>query len=198
MSKKNTAPTEKEKMLTGQLYDPGEAVLSEERSKAKDLCFQYNHLPPSNRSGRVSLLKTLIGKMSDNILIEPNFYCDYGYNIEFGDCFYSNHNLVILDPAPVIFGHHVFLGPNCGFYTAGHPFDSERRNAGLEYAYPIRVGNNVWMGGGVMVMPGVTIGEGCVIGSGSVVTKDIPAGVVAMGNPCRVHREISEADQRMF
>ncbi len=131
-------------------------------------------------------------------MIEPSFYCDYGYNIEIGENFYSNHNLVILDGGKVAFGDNVFIAPNCGFYTAGHPLDVKQRNRGLEYAYPIKVGNNVWIGGNVSVMPGVTIGDNTVIGGGSVVTKNIPSGVVAVGNPCRVLREITEADKDKY
>lgn len=118
------------------------------------------------------------------------FYCDYGYNIEIGENFYSNVNCVILDGAKVKFGDNVFVAPNCGFYTAGHPLDVKQRTAGLEYAKPITIGNNVWIGAQVCVMPGVTIGDNCVIGGGSVVTKDIPANSLAVGNPCRVIREI--------
>ena len=123
-------------------------------------------------------------------MIEPNFYCDYGYNIEIGENFYSNHNLVILDPAKVIFGDNVFIGPNCGFYTASHPLEAEERNKGIEMAKPIKVGNNVWFGGNVTVLPGVTIGDNCVVGAGSVVVKDIPANSVAVGNPCKLIRTI--------
>lgn len=112
-----------------------------------------------------------------------------------GDNFFANHGLVLLDAAPITFGNNVFLGPDCGFYTSGHPVDFERRNTGLEYAWPITVGDNVWMGGGVRVMPGVTIGSNVVIGSGSVVTKDIPSGVVAVGNPCKPVRPITDADK---
>lgn len=116
--------------------------------------------------------------------------CDYGYNIHFGRNFYTNHNLVILDTATVKFGDNVFIGPNCGFYTAGHPVDVKQRNSGLEYAKPITVGNNVWFGGNVIVLPGVTIGDNTIIGAGSVVTKDIPANVIAVGNPCKVIKSI--------
>ena len=123
--------------------------------------------------------------------ITAPFWCDYGYHITLGENFYANHNLVILDVAKVTFGDHVFVAPNCGFYTAGHPIDFKRRNQGLEYAYPITVGSHVWFGAGVQVMPGVTIGDNVVIGAGSVVTKDIPANVVAVGNPCKILREIS-------
>ena len=136
--------------------------------------------------------KELFQKRRDTVLIEPNFYCDYGFNIHLGKNFYSNHNLVILDANKVEFGNNVFIGPNCGFYTSGHPLDYKTRNKGLEYAKPIKVGNNVWFGGNVCVLPGVTIGDNVVIGAGSVVNKDIPSNVVAVGNPCKVVKEILE------
>lgn len=129
---------------------------------------------------------------------EQPFYCDYGYNIEIGENFYANMNCVILDEAKVTFGDNVFIAPSCGFYTAGHPLDVEQRNRGLEYARPIRVGNNVWIGAQVCVLPGVTIGDNTVIGAGSVVNRDIPANVIAAGNPCRVIREITEEDKTKY
>ena len=118
--------------------------------------------------------------------------------IEVGDNFYVNHNCVILDGAKVTFGDNVFIAPNCGFYTAGHPIDYEQRNQGLEYAYPITVGSNVWIGGNCVILPGVTIGDNCVIGAGSVVNRDIPSGSIAVGNPCRVLRKITEADRQKY
>lgn len=183
--------TEREKMLAGEIYDANydEELLSE-RLKAKDICFEYNNLKPSELEKRTELLKKLIGKTKNRFNIEPSFWCDYGYNIELGENFYSNHNLVILDAAKVKFGDNVFIAPNCGFYTAGHPLNKDERNKGLEYAKPITVGNDVWIGGNVVVLPGVTIGDNVVIGAGSVVTKDIPSGVVAYGNPCRAIREV--------
>ena len=186
--------TEKEKMLAGELYVSTGEELTADRTNAKKLCHKYNSLNQDNYEERRNVLLKLLGKTKDNFLIEPNFWCDYGYNIEIGENFYSNHNLVILDPAKVTFGDNVFIAPNCGFYTAGHPIDAQKRNNLLEYAYPITVGNNVWIGGNVVVLPGVTIGDNVVIGAGSVVTKDIPSNVVAVGNPCRVLREITEAD----
>lgn len=188
--------TEKEKMQRHILYNAntGEG-LEEERDRCKDLCYALNQLRPSDTKARDKIIRTLLGKIAGEYYITSPFYCDYGYNIEIGNHFFSNYNCVILDCAKVTFGDYVFIAPNCGFYTAGHPVDYERRNRGLEYAYPISVGDNVWIGGGVQVMPGVTIGSNVVIGGGSVVTKDIPDNVVAAGNPCRVLRPITEQDK---
>ena len=183
--------TEKEKMLKGMIYDANNAPeLIAERADCKELCHDYNHLRPKDIEGRRRIIMELLGSVKGNFLIEQPFLCDYGYNIHIGDNFYANHNLVILDEAPVIFGDNVFIAPNCGFYTAGHPTDAAERNRGLEYARPITVGNDVWIGADVCVLPGVTIGDDCVIGAGSVVVKDIPPHSVAVGNPCKVIRKI--------
>ena len=189
--------TEKEKMRAQMLYDANyDQALLEERDKAKDLCHQYNQLRPSDRASQREVLKKLLGKTGENFILTAPFWCDYGYNITLGENFYANHNLVILDGAKVTFGDNVFIGPDCGFHTAGHPIDFERRNQGLEYAYPITVGDNVWIGAGVQVMPGVSIGSNVVIGGGSVVVKDIPSNCVAVGNPCKVIRAITEEDKK--
>ena len=189
--------TEKEKMLQQKMYDANyDKELLAERTRAKELCFDYNNLRPSDEEGQRKILQQLLGKTGQNFCITAPFWCDYGYNIELGENFYANHNLVILDCAKVKFGDNVFVAPNCGFYTAGHPIDLERRNQGLEYAYAITVGNNVWIGAGVQVMPGVTIGDNVVIGGGSVVVKDIPSNSVAVGSPCKVIRPITEADKK--
>ena len=188
--------TEKEKMQRHVLYDANyDEELIEERKVAKDLCYDFNQLRPSDEEGQQGLLSRLLGKVGKNTCIIAPFWCDYGYNIEVGDNFFANHNTVILDGAKVTFGDNVFVAPNCGFYTAGHPIDAARRNQGLEYAHPITVGSDVWIGAGVQVMPGVTIGSNVVIGAGAVVVKDIPDNVVAVGNPCRVVRAITEADR---
>lgn len=186
-----TDMTEKEKMLAGEIYDANyDEELLKLRLNAKDICFKYNNTLPSNLEERTNILKQLLGNVKGNFYIEPPFMCDYGFNIEMGENFYANHNLIILDAAYVKFGSNVFIGPNCGIYTAGHPLDAERRNQGLEYAKSIEIGDNVWLGGNVVVCPGVKIGNNAVIGAGSVVTKDIPANVVAVGNPCKVIRKI--------
>ena len=182
---------EKEKMLAGELYDANyNEDLMKERLIAKDKCFEYNNIKPSKIEERTEIMKQILGKTGHQFLIEQPFICDYGYNIEIGENFYANHNLVILDANKVKFGDNVFIAPNCGFYTAGHPLDYETRNKGLEYAKPIEVGNNVWIGGNVVVLPGVTIGDNVVIGAGSIVTKDIPSNSVAVGNPCKVIKEL--------
>ena len=176
--------TEKEKMIAGELYDANyNEDLINERYIAKDKCYDYNKLKPSNHIQKTNIIKSLFGKTGNTFTIEQPFMCDYGYNIEIGENFYANHNLIILDGNKVKFGDNVFIAPNCAFYTAGHPLDTERRNQGLEYARPINVGNNVWIGGNVVVLPGVTIGDNVVIGAGSIVNKDIPSDVVACRKP---------------
>lgn len=190
--------SEKEKMLNHKLYIADDLELNNERNNAKDLCFMYNHTLCSDVDHQQELMRKLLGKTNEHFCIMAPFWCDYGYNIEIGENFYANHNLVILDCAKVKFGDNVFIAPNCGFYTASHPIDYRQRNQGLEYACPVTVGNNVWIGGGVTVLPGVTIGNNVVIGAGSVVVKDIPDNVVAVGNPCKVIREICEEDSEVF
>lgn len=185
--------SEKEKMLNGELYLADiDDELVQERIKCKGLCHKYNLLSLDEIEERKTVLKKILGKTGEKFWIEQNFWCDYGYNVEIGENFYVNHNCVMLDCAKITFGNNVFIGPNCGFYTAGHPLDYETRNKGLEFAKPIKIGDNVWFGGNVSVMPGVTIGDNVVIGAGSVVTKNIPSNVVAVGNPCKVLKNLSK------
>ena len=166
--------------------------------RCKDLCFEYNRLPPSHISEQEQIIRKLFKSTGKQFCITAPFWCDYGCNIEIGENFYTNHNCIILDGAKVKFGDNVFIAPNCVFSTAGHPLDTEQRNRGLEYAYPITVGDNVWFGASVTVLPGVNIGSNTVIGAGSVVNRDIPDGVVAVGNPCRVLRKITEEDKKKY
>ncbi|MBD1425281.1 sugar O-acetyltransferase [Sphingobacterium arenae] len=187
--------TEKEKMITGELYQAMGKELMEERQYAKEQLFQYNNLEPSKIKARNQILKKLFGETTSRFFIEPPFRCDYGYNIFLGDNFYANYNLIVLDCAPVIIGDNVMIGPNVSLFTAGHPVHHEPRIAGWEFAKPINIGDNVWIGGHTVINPGVTIGKNTVIGSGSVVTKNIPENVVAAGNPCRVLREITDKDK---
>lgn len=183
--------TEKEKRDRGEIYNPNyDEELRREIVKAQDLCFEYNNLRPSKLEEREALIRKIIGKVGRNCLIEQPFMCDYGYNIEVGDNFYANHNLIVLDAAKVTIGDNVFIAPNCSIYTAYHPTEVEERNKGLEYASPVKIGDNVWIGGNVIIFPGVTIGDNCTIGAGSIVTKDIPTNSIAYGNPCRVARTL--------
>ena len=184
--------TEKDKMLNGLLYFAGDSVLREDRRKAQYLLYEYNKLHPYEEySKRIAIIKELFGKTGEKFRINSDFKCDYGYNIEIGNNFFSNYNLVILDTAKVIFGDDVLIGPNCGFYTAEHPIDPILRATGQQVAKPITVGNNVWVCGGVNVVGGVNIGDNVVVGAGSVVVKDLPPNTVCVGNPCKPKREIS-------
>ena len=188
---------EKEKMLEGKLYQVNEE-LRQLHLKAFELTRTYNLLSPQDKLAKETILKQLFGSVGENIYLEPTIKCDYGFNIKIGNNFYANFDCVFLDVNTISFGDNVFIGPRCCFFTAGHPIDKDIRNEQLEYGYPIKVGNDVWFGGGVIVNPGVTIGNNVVIGSGSVVTNNIPDGVVAAGNPCRVIRKITEKDKEFW
>lgn len=176
-------------------YNP---ELEAEIRKCKDQCYRYNQLNPNDLETQRKILSGLLGRMGENVIFTPPFWCDYGYNISVGDFFYSNHNLIITDGAEVTFGNNVFIAPNCCFTTAEHAIDPQQRRDGLEIAKPITVGNNVWIGAGATVLAGVTIGDNSVIGAGSVVTKSIPGGVVAVGVPCKVMRKITKEDKHRY
>lgn len=186
---------EKEKMLAGQPYKAFGELLLKERLYAKELIFDFNNSRPFDIEKRNTIIKNLFGRTGNTFLIEPPFRCDYGYNIEIGENFYANYNLTILDCNKVIIGDNVLIAPNVAIYTAGHPLHYEPRNEGFEYAFPIFIGNNVWIGGNAIINPGVKIGDNSVIGAGSVATRSIPANVVAVGNPCRVLTEITHLDK---
>ncbi len=173
--------------------------LNEERMECKKKLYRYNNMEPELQAEREKLLREILGKTKEGYLcIESPFHCDYGYNIEVGTDFFANYNLIVLDVGKVKIGDHFMCGPNVQICTAGHPIHPESRNSGYEYGIDITIGENVWIGGNVLVCPGVTIGNNVVIGGGSIVTKDIPDNVVAVGNPCRVLREITEEDRHYY
>ena len=189
---------QKDRMLANLPYRAWLDGLEEERITCKMKTFEYNNIPPERRAERKEKIKDIVGKIGEEFNIESPFQCDYGYNIEIGENFYSNHNLIILDVGKVRIGDNVQIAPNVSIYTAGHPVHPETRNTGYEYGIEITIGDNVWIGGSVTILPGVTIGDNAVIGAGSVVTKDIPANVIAAGNPCKVIREITEDDRYYY
>lgn len=166
--------------------------------KAADLCFAYNQTRPSDMARREAIIRELFGHVGKNVYVEPTFWCGFGFNIEVGDNFYANNDCNFVDPGKITIGDNVFLGPSCKLFTAHHPIDRDQRRELYEFARPITIGDDVWMGGGTIVVPGVLIGSDVVIGAGSVVVHDIPDHVVAFGNPCRVYRSITEADRQQW
>jgi maltose O-acetyltransferase len=182
--------TEKEKMLAGELYDPLDEQLSAERLNARLLLAALNDTREDETAERSSLLRELLPNAGEGLWLQPPFYCDYGYNIKLGEKVFFNFNCVVLDVTLVTIGSRTLFGPNVQVYTATHPINHEERAAGLEFAKPITIGDDVWIGGSVVICPGVTIGDRSVIGAGSVVTKDVPADVFAAGNPCKEIRTL--------
>lgn len=180
--------TEKEKALAGLEFMRGGKELKVQRDAAEILCFQLNNTSPDDTEKRKEILRQLLPHAGENCFIKPPFFCDYGEYITLGRNFFANYNCKLIDGGRITFGDDVLVGPDCTFVTPVHPTDPERRRAGYQQYKPITVGNNVWFGAGVLVCPGVRIGDDCVIGAGSVVTRDIPAGAIAAGNPCRVIR----------
>ena len=189
---------QKERMLANLPYKAWMDGLEEERIENRKRIYEYNNLPPEQWDRKAELLKNILGKTGENVHINAPFHCDYGYNIEVGDNFFSNYNLTILDVAKVRIGDNAQIAPNVSIYTAGHPIHPDSRNSGYEYGIDVTIGDNVWIGGNAVIMPGVTIGDNVVIGAGSVVTKDLPDNVIAAGNPCRIIREITEADRDFY
>ncbi len=178
--------TEKEKMLCGELYDASDAQLVRERRRARQLLHRLNVSDYGDADKYREIVNLLLPACAPDIWIEPPFYCDYGYNLTCGRGVYFNFNCVVLDVMPVTIGNNVLFGPNVQIYTATHPFNAEERRSGLEFAKPVAIGNDCWIGGGAIICPGVTIGARCIIGAGAVVTKDIADDSVAQGNPARV------------
>lgn len=183
--------SEKEKMLAGELYTALDAELVEMNMRAQMLLHAFNNSSPVERVERAEIIHNLFGRIGSNFEIRPPFFCDYGEFILAGDNLFINYDCAIVDCNFVRLGHNVLLGPKVQIYTANHPFSPEERKAALEMARPVTIGDDVWIGGGAIVCPGVTIGAGTTIGAGSVVTRDIPSGVLAVGSPCRVIRELS-------
>ena len=185
------AMTEKEKMLAGMTYSAVDQQLLEELNTVKEIIHRYNSISPSATKERLCILKGLLGHIGDDeIIINQPFYCDYGKQISVGRRFFANFNLTILDEASVTIGDDCFIGPDVSIYTACHSTDPVERNTRMEWAEPVTIGDNVWIGGSVTILPGVTIGNNVTIGAGSVVTKDIPDNVVAVGNPCKVIKRL--------
>jgi maltose O-acetyltransferase len=184
-------PSERDKMLAGDLYDPHEPELVRARARARDLCQFLNATRESDTEERRSILRELFGAGGDSVWMQPPFYCDYGSNILLGERVFFNFNCVVLDVCPVRIGDYTLFGPAVQIYTATHPMNAELRRK-QEFAKPIDIGPDVWVGGGAILCPGVRIGARSVVGAGSVVTRDVPEGVFAAGNPCRVIREITE------
>ena len=185
-------------MLAGLPYKACLDGLSEERLENKKKIYAYNQCQPDDEATIEQLIRSILGKAGAEVHIEAPFHCDYGRNIEVGYFFFANYNCIILDVGKVIIGNNVQFAPNVSLYTAGHPIHPDSRNSGYEYGISITIGDNVWLGGNVVVNPGVHIGNNVVIGSGSIVTKDIPDNVIAIGNPCRIIREITEIDRKFY
>ena len=187
--------TEKEKMLSGMVYSAIDDQLLKELNEVKEIIHEYNALRPSETARRLEILKDLLGYVADDeIIVNQPFYCDYGKQIRVGKRFFANFNLTILDEAHVTIGDDCFIGPNVSIYTACHSTDPVERNTRKEWAEPVTIGDNVWIGGSVTILPGVTIGSNVTIGAGSVVTRDIPDNVVAVGNPCKVIKKVSSSE----
>ena len=189
---------QKERMLAELPYKAWMDGLSEERMENKKRIFRFNHLPPEDVEEQDLLIRKILGKTGDYVHIEAPFHCDYGYNIEVGENFFANYNLTVLDVGKVRIGKNAQIAPNVSIYTAGHPVHPDTRNSGYEYGIAVTIGDDVWIGGNVVILPGVTIGDRAVIGAGSVVTGNIPANAIAAGNPCKVIRMITEADREYY
>jgi acetyltransferase-like isoleucine patch superfamily enzyme len=188
----------KERMLAGLPYKASLDGLPEARAIAQRKLYEYNNTLPDDAQKLDELLRAILGKCGAGVYINQPFRCDYGFNIEIGNNFFANYGLIILDVAKVSIGDNVQFATNVSLLTAGHPIHPQSRNSGYEYGIEIKIGNNVWLGSNVLVNPGVAIGDNTVIGAGSIVTKNIPANVIAIGNPCKVLREITEADRPYY
>lgn len=189
----------KERLHSGELYYPEDDEIIKEQRVCQDLLYEYNMTRPSEGEKRAALLKKMLGDCGEGVYIEAPFYANFGgHHCHFGRNVYANYNLTCVDDTHIYIGDYTMLGPNVTIATAGHPILPELRKKGLQYNMPVRIGTNCWIGAGVIIMPGVTIGDHVVIGAGSIVTKDIPSNVVAVGNPCKVMREVGEHDRKYY
>ena len=187
--------TEKEKMIAGDCYSAVDPQLLAELVETQEILVEYNALPPTDKLRKREILLSLLGHVADNeVIINQPFRCDYGKQISVGKRFFANFNFTVLDEAPVTIGDDCFIGPNVSIYTACHSTDPVQRNSRVEWARPVNIGNNVWIGGSVTILPGVSIGDNVTIGAGSVVVKDIPSNCVAAGNLCKVVRKLMIED----
>ena len=188
----------RERMKDGRLYFCTDEAIANEQLQCLELLYDYNQTRPTEQPKRRELLKVLLAEVGENCYIEPPLHANWGRNTHLGNNVYANFNLTLVDDTDIYIGDAVMIGPNVTIATAGHPVDPELRRKVAQFNIPVRIGNNVWIGAGAVILPGVTIGDDSVIGAGSIVTKDIPAGVVAVGNPCRVLRPISERDREFY
>ena len=187
-----------DKLRSGELYSCIDPELQQRQQECLEVLYDYNHSRPGETKRRVELLNKLLANMGENCYIEPPLHANWGCHTHLGNNVYANFNLTLVDDTDIYIGDSVMLGPNVVLATAGHPVDPELHRLVYQFNQPIHIGNNVWLGAGVIVLPGVTIGDNSVVGAGSVVTKDIPANVVAVGNPCRILREINEHDREYY
>lgn len=189
----------KERLHTGELYFPGDESIMKEQMAYQDLLCEYNLTKPSEGEKRAEMLRKMLGDCGEGVYIEAPFYSNFGgHHCHFGKMFYANYGLTCVDDTHIYIGDYTMLGPNVTIATAGHPIQPELRKRGLQYNMPVHIGQNCWIGAGAIIMPGVTIGDNVVIGAGSIVTKDIPSNVVAVGNPCRIMREVGEHDRKYY
>jgi len=191
--------TEREKIHSGKIYWPSDPTIMEEQLAYLDLMDEYNRTPRRLQAEREAMLHRLFAQVGENCYIESPYFANWGgHHVHLGRNIYANAGLKLVDDTHIYIGDYTMLGPNVVIATAGHPIDPELRGRGLQYNLPVHIGKNCWLGAGVIVMPGVTIGDNTVIGAGSIVTKDIPSGVVAVGNPCRVLRNVGERDKKYY
>lgn len=187
------------KMHTGEIYDPGDSDIMKEQIKCLEMLYDFNMTRPSELEKRESMLKQMFAEIGSNCYIEPPFHANWGgRHVHFGNLVYANFNLTMVDDTHIYVGDYTMFGPNVTVATAGHPIMPELREKAYQYNFPVRIGRNCWIGAGALIMPGITIGDNVVVGAGSVVTKDLPSNVVAVGNPCRILREIGDYDREYY